>query len=173
MTRAFRAQRIMSKLNVNNSSVNNLKPALVIGVGNELRNDDAAGLIAARELKSTAGKNTAVIESDGDGAKIMEQWKDYDNIILIDAVSFNSKPGTIHILDAGEKRFPKEASIHSSHLFSVAEAIETARVLGKLPKKIKVYGIEGKSYELGNEVSDEVKTAIHEVVKLIEKEISI
>lgn len=152
---------------------NNFKPALVIGVGNELRKDDAAGLIAARKLKTYSNIKADVMESDGDGAKLMEMWKDYDNVILIDAVSFNTKPGTIHILDAGKERFPKEASIHSSHLFSVAEAIETARVLGKLPESITVYGIEGKSYELGTEVSGEVRNGIDEVINLIEKEINL
>lgn len=170
MTPVYHAQRIMSKLTVNK---NNLMPALVIGVGNDLRNDDAAGLIAVRKLKTYANINADMIESDGDGAKLMEIWKDYDKVILIDAVSFNSKPGTVHVLDAGKERFPKEVSIHSSHLFSVAEAIETARVLGKLPKKIIVYGIGGKSFELGTEVSDEVRNGIDEIINLIQKEISI
>lgn len=169
MTRVFHALHIMSKLTVNKE---NLKPALVIGVGNDLRNDDAAGLLAVRKLKSYTNINADVVESDGDGAKLMEMWKDYDNVILIDAVSFDSKSGTVHVLDAGKERFPKEVSIHSSHLFSVAEAIETARVLGKLPKMLTVYGVEGKSFELGTEVSGEVIKGIDEIIKLIEKEIS-
>ncbi len=152
---------------------NNLKPVLIIGTGNDFRSDDAAGLIAARELKPAISDNADIAESDGDGAKIMEMWKDYDKVIIIDAVSFSSKPGTVHVLDAAAVKFPKESATHSSHLFSVADAVETAKVMGTLPKKVLIYGVEGKSYEMGNDVSDDVRKGIDEIKNLIQKEILI
>jgi hydrogenase maturation protease len=155
--------------------VNNNKPVtptLIIGVGNEFRCDDAAGIIAAKKLKDLLSDDIAVFESDGDGAKIMDVWNGHSNVILIDAVSFGTSPGTVHIINANEKEFPKETAIHSSHMFSVAEAIETSRVLNKLPESIIIYGIEGKSYELGKNVSDEVKQSVDKVVSEIQKEIT-
>ena len=169
MTRAFHAQRIMLKSTENN----NLKPVLIIGTGNDFRSDDAAGLITARELKAAIGRYADIAESDGDGTKIMEMWKDYDKVIIIDAVSFNSKPGTVHVLDAAAVKFPKESTAHSSHLFSVADAVETAKAMGTLPERVLIYGVEGKSFEMGTGVSDEVRKGIGEIKNLIQKEILI
>ncbi len=145
-------------------------PTLIIGVGNEFRCDDAAGIIAAKKLKNLLPDDIAVLESDGDGAKIMDAWNGHSNVILIDAVSFGTPPGTIHIIYANDKKFPKETAIHSSHMFSVAEAVETSRVLNKLPENIIIYGIEGKSYEMGKKVTDEVKQSVDKVVSEIQKE---
>jgi hydrogenase maturation protease len=57
-------------------------------------------------------------------------------------------------------------------MFSIAEAIETSRALSKLPEKVTVYGIEGKSYEFGSTISDEVNDAIEKVVSEIQKEVT-
>ena len=154
-----------------NNKINTVKPALIIGVGNEFRNDDAAGILAARLLKGLLPVEITVAENDGDGTKLMDLWNGYENVILIDAVSFGTEPGTIHTIDANRTEFPKETSIHSSHMFSIAEAIETSRALNKLPEKVTVYGIEGKSYEFGSTISDEVNDAIEKVVSEIQKEI--
>jgi hydrogenase maturation protease len=144
---------------------------LVIGIGNEFRSDDGAGIVCARKLKEKVDSNVSVIENDGDGAKLMELWKGFDKVILIDSISLGAKPGTIHNIKANETEFPKENSIHSSHLFGIAEAIETSKILNKLPENLIIYGIEGKSYDLGDNISDEVKNAIEKAVTEIQKEI--
>lgn len=151
---------------------NYVNSALIIGVGNEFRCDDAAGIIAARKLKELLPGEITVCECDGDGAKLIDLWHGYNNVILIDAVSFGAEPGNIRIINANETEFPKETALHSSHMFSVAEAVETSRVLKKLPASIIIYGIEGKSYELGNNVSDEVKKSVDKVISEIQKEIT-
>jgi hydrogenase maturation protease len=148
------------------------KPVLIIGIGNELRGDDAAGIAAVRKLKSKGVNNAHIIENDGDGASLIDIWHGYDNLIIIDALSAGLEPGKIHIFDAGNQKLPKEALTHSSHLFGVSDAIETARALNKLPEKITIYGIEGKTFELGTALSDEVNKAIDEAVKQIKSEIS-
>jgi hydrogenase maturation protease len=145
---------------------------LIVGIGNEFRSDDGAGIVCARKLNEKLNSNIRVIENDGDGASLIESWKGFDKVILIDSVSIGSKPGTIHNIEAAKTEFPKQNSVHSSHLFSVAEAIETAKVLNKLPEKLIVYGIEGKSYELGSKISDEVNSAIEKLVTEIQKEIN-
>jgi hydrogenase maturation protease len=46
----------------------------------------------------------------------------------------------------------------------VAEAIELARALGKLPGQLIVFGIEGKTFKAGNGLSGEVAIAVADVV---------
>jgi len=140
---------------------------IIIGIGNEFRSDDAIGIIAARKLKEKNLINAEVIEHNGDGASLMEIWKNCEQVILIDAANINNCPGQIHIIDAKADKIPKSSTIHSSHIFSVAEAIETSRTMGTLPERMVIYGIEGKNFKAGTKVSEEISIAVDKVVKKI------
>lgn len=137
---------------------------LIIGLGNEYRRDDAVGLIVARRVKDAAPEHARVLEQSGEGAGLMESWKDADAVILIDAVHCGAKPGTLHRLDAHTQPIPTRFFHYSTHAFSVAEAIELARVLGQLPPRLILYGIEGKTFEAGLGLSPEVEKAAQKVV---------
>ena len=65
---------------MNNSDI------LIIGIGNEYRGDDAAGLLAARKLRNYDLKGIEVIENNGDGAELINKWTGRKKVILIDAV---------------------------------------------------------------------------------------
>jgi hydrogenase maturation protease len=144
---------------------------LVIGIGNEFRSDDAIGIITARKLREYKLKDIDVAENNGDGALLIEQWQGYEKVILIDAVSNNNNPGRVHVIDPINKPLPKELALDSSHLFNVTEAIETARILKRLPCELLIFGIEGKSFAAGTEMTNEVLSASGEVVTRIKKEI--
>lgn len=144
---------------------------LIIGIGNAYRRDDGVGLIVARRLKEEAPDTIKVIEESGEGAALMESWKGTETVIIIDAVNSDSEPGTIHRLDAHEQSIPAKFFHYSTHAFSVAEAIELARALKKLPPRLIVYGIEGKNFEAGEGLSPEVEQAAEEVIKAVLKEI--
>jgi hydrogenase maturation protease len=61
-------------------------PVLIIGIGNEYRSDDAAGLLAARKIRTLGIKGLDVTENNGDGADLIEKWTGRNFVILIDAV---------------------------------------------------------------------------------------
>lgn len=146
---------------------------LIIGVGNDFRCDDGAGLAVVRALKEKLLPDVTLIESDGDAASLMDAWTDADRVILIDAISSGAQPGTVYRFDALTQPFPTEMSFHSTHAFSVAEAIEMARTLGLLPKQLVVYAIEGKEFEAGVEMSVEVERSVTVAVKQISEELFI
>ena len=143
----------------------------LIGVGNEYRSDDGVGLVALRELRNMGFPNTRYIESDGDGADLVEAWTNAEMVILIDAISSGAAPGTIYRFDALTQPLPLTFSSQSTHAFGVAEAIELARILHQLPSHLIVYAIEGKHFAVGLGLSSEVKQAIHEVVSQVAGEV--
>jgi hydrogenase maturation protease len=145
---------------------------LIIGIGNEFRSDDGYGLVIARKIRKKIDPSVKVIEHSGDGASLMEVWKGYDNVIIIDAVCFGKKPGTLLVIDANKKSLPTEKMHHSSHIFGLNDAIETARVLKKLPKNIQIFGVEGKSFGTGTSMSEEIKVTMNEVIDKIMMDIS-
>jgi len=140
---------------------------LVIGVGNEFRGDDAAGLLVARQVKACSLEQTHVCEANGEGVALMELWHGAEAVILIDAVQAGGKPGMIYHLDAGTDKIPSRFFHYSTHAFSVAEAVELARALGQLPGALIVYGIEGQQYDVGGGLSLAVEQAVAEVAKRV------
>jgi hydrogenase maturation protease len=137
---------------------------LIIGLGNEYRRDDAVGLVVARRLREAAPESVRVLEESGEGTGLIESWQDADAVILIDAVHSGAKPGTLHRLDAHAQPIAKKFFRYSTHAFGVAEAVELARALGRLPPRLIVYGVEGKSFEAGVGLSPEVEAAVQAVV---------
>lgn len=144
---------------------------LIIGIGNAYRGDDAVGLHVAQCLKKQAHDHVHVIEESGEGASLMECWKDANSVILIDAVSSGAKPGTIHRLDAHTQPIQTNFFHYSTHAFGVAEAIELSRALNQMPRRLIVYGIEGKCFEAGVELSFEVEKAAQEVARCVQQDI--
>lgn len=148
-------------------------PILIIGIGNAYRSDDAVGLIAVQTLKAKNLPDTLCLESDGDGTTLIDTWSNAHRVILIDAVSSGAQPGTIYHFDALTQALPASASLSSTHAFSVAEAIQLARILDQLPTCLTIYGIEGKHFAAGTQLSPEVEQAMYKVVELVMHEVSI
>jgi hydrogenase maturation protease len=149
----------------------NSKPVLVIGVGNPYLGDDAAGILAARRLIELDLPEIEIRQHCGEGAGLMETLKGRDSVIVIDAVQSGAAPGEIMRFEAHAESLPAHFSGYSTHAFGVAEAIEMARLLAELPRRLIVFGIEGKTFRPGSELSPEVKRAIAELTEVIYQEL--
>ena len=143
---------------------------LIIGVGNPYRSDDAAGLLAARQLKDAGFASAQVVEHSGEGTSLMESWKGADAVILIDAVSSGRIPGAIYRMDPVNKPLPAQMFQTSTHAFSLFQAIEMARALNQLPPHLIVFGIEGHTFQAGTQQSQAVDEALPELVRRVLKE---
>ncbi len=147
-------------------------PTLVIGIGNAYRRDDAVGLVVARRLKPRVSGPVKVLEHGGEGAGLIEVWREAGAVVIVDAAHSGAPPGTIHRIDCSREPLPRSMFGDSTHAFSVAEAVELSRVLGSLPEQLVVFGIEGEDYRSGTELSPAVERAIPQVVEAVLKEIS-
>lgn len=145
---------------------------LLIGVGNEFRQDDGIGLAIVRQLKSQLPPEITTIEASGEGVALMEAWQGFDRIYLVDAVASGSPPGTIHRIDAQQQSVPTQFFNYSTHAFSVAEAVELARSLGQLPPQVVLFGMEGERFRMGVGFSDAVTQAIPQLLEQIMRELA-
>jgi hydrogenase maturation protease len=144
---------------------------LVIGIGNQYRSDDAAGLIAARRIRKLGLPGVEVIESDGDGTELMDLWFKKENVIIIDAVSSGSVPGTLHILKAGKNIDPPVQFKFSTHSFGILQALKLSATLNILAENILIFGIEGFNFAYGQVLSSSVENRLDNIVSLVHKEI--
>ena len=145
----------------------------VIGIGNEYRGDDAAGLLAVRRLKGKGLSGTAIFEMDGETTALMDAMNNHSHVILIDAMQSGSQVGTVTRFDAGTHPLPSTDFRCSTHAISLSETIELARALNKLPRHVIVYGIEGSRFEPGSAVSPEVVEVLMNTVEQVSHEINL
>ena len=123
---------------------------LVIGVGQEFRGDDAAGLLIARRLREMLGPEVAILEKSGAAGDLLAAWQGADAVILADAVRGGGPPGKIYRFPVHEAALPAELfPAASTHAWGVAQAVALGQVLRQLPPFLVVYGIEGRDFGLG------------------------
>jgi hydrogenase maturation protease len=144
----------------------------VICVGNPWRGDDAVGFAVARQLAATLPAGVELLEREGEPTGLIDSWQGADALWLVDAVSSGAAPGTIHRLDASEHELPADLFRASTHHVGLAEAVELARALGRLPRKTVVYGIEGGSFATGGELTPAVATAAERAAEELRTEVS-
>ena len=138
-------------------------PALVIGIGNTVRGDDAVGLRVVERL----GLSETVVQHDGEPASLIALWEGQDEVVLVDAVTSGQDAGTLVEIDATTSILPS-GMCHSTHALGPAEAVELARALGKLPPRITLVGIEGADYSFGAGLSAEVSQAVAGAVRRVQ-----
>jgi hydrogenase maturation protease len=136
-------------------------PVLVIGVGNELRGDDAAGIAVARRLRDGPPAEIDVELEQNDPTALIERWRGRDAVVLVDAVASGAKPGAISRLELSNH--PIRKRLHgssSSHAVGLDEAVELARALRQLPSRVVAYVVQGRRFEAGAGLSPEVAAVI-------------
>ena len=132
---------------------------LVVGLGNTWRSDDGAGPAVARAL----GDDPRVLVHEGEPIGLLDAWEGADEVMVVDAVASGAPPGTVHRLDAAAAPLPAAVARGSTHAFGLAETIELARTLGRLPERLTVYGIEGGCFDAGDDLSPPVRAAVDAV----------
>ncbi len=149
----------------------------IIGIGQSLRGDDAAGLAAValwnktyQEKVARPGIEMELAELPGIG--LLGQLDGAQVAILVDAVHSGAKAGTVHILSENQLA-TFTAGSGSAHGWGVAETLALGRKLmsSALPGKLILIGIEAGQLNLGEKLSPEVELGLPEVARLIEQTI--
>ena len=145
----------------------------VIGVGQRYRHDDAVGLVVAERLAESVDSSTVnVVTASGEGTDLMDRWRGAGTVVIVDAVASEADPpGTIYRWQAHDTPIPAEIFPQSTHLFSLPQAIELARVFGELPPRLIVFGVVGADFHMGEGLSASVADSIDDVVRRIEADV--
>jgi hydrogenase 3 maturation protease len=135
----------------------------VLGVGNEMRCDDAAGVLVARALFQrecvTHADRVLIIEGGHAPENRTGELRRFapDAVLIIDAADMGEEPGTIQWI-AEESIDGMSASTHSLPLSMLARYL----VL-ELNCTVKLLGIQLGSNDVGQRVSPPVLRAVDEI----------
>jgi hydrogenase maturation protease len=162
----------VSPINARDETSSTIK---IIGIGQSLRGDDAAGLAAVRlwQEKYQANRertNLQVELTELPGVGLLNLLEGARLVILVDAICSKSEVGKIHLLSMDQLDAFKNGA-GSAHGWGVAETLSLGQKLipNAMPGKIHLIGIEAGDLSLGEGLSPEVELALSEVARMIEQ----
>jgi hydrogenase maturation protease len=144
---------------------------LVVGIGNSDRGDDGVGPAVARRLCGRLPASVKILERSGDALALLNDWEGCSLAIVIDASSPMTEPGRIRRLDLTQNPLSLAFAPASSHAFGLAETVELARSLRRLPPCLVAFLVEGEKFAAGAPLSPAVAKAVEAVVERILTEI--
>jgi hydrogenase maturation protease len=147
----------------------------VVGCGNLLRGDDAAGpilvrLLADRDLPA----GVRLVDGGTAGMDVAFAMKGVRRVIVVDASRIGVEPGTIHKVPGEELTdlTPPEGNLHR---FKWDQALGFAMWLLKdeYPQDVTVWLVEGESFDLGDVLSPAVQASVERIADAIVADVSI
>jgi hydrogenase maturation protease len=143
---------------------------LVLGLGNRLLSDDAAGPLTIDRLASSARWGHEVQLRDGGtiGLSLLPEIEDVAALVAIDAARFGSSPGTVRVFEGAEMDAQLEGRKRSAHEVALADLIAAAALNGRLPALRALVAVEPGNTELGLDLSAEVADAIPELCSAVQ-----
>ena len=141
--------------------------AVVLGIGNTILTDEAAGVRAVEllEQRYQIPDDVLVIDGGTSGMEMIEDLSDLDFLIVIDVVKTGAAPGTV-VKIAGDEIpvfFRRKLSPHQIALPDVLASLE---LLDAMPKEIVVLGVEPISLELGMEMTPTIAEKVPTLVEM-------
>ena len=134
--------------------------AVVIGVGNEFRRDDAAGPAVVAVLAGQVPAGVTLAVADGEPARMIETWAGAPLAIVVDAVRAEpAVPGRLHRLILGPSAVGPGGQV-SSHGLGLGEAIGLGRVLDRMPGRLIVHAVEAGDLSQGTGLTPAVAAVI-------------
>jgi hydrogenase maturation protease len=150
-----------------------LKPEriLILGIGNLLAGDEGAGIHAVMRMERAALPGHVTLLDGGTGGfHLLSLFREYPVIILIDAALDGRPPGSVAVRAPRFARdFPPSLSAHD---IGLRDLLESAELLGPLPRvhlvTISIEKIPALSLELSDPVSRALPAVERAVFELVE-----
>lgn len=143
------------------------KKIVILGIGNEIKGDDALGSIIAQKSSQLFNKNENIVVFDG--GTVPENYtglirkENPTHIILVDAVDMKKDPGYIRVVKK-EEIANYNISTHAMPVSFLIKYMETT-----VSARIILVGVQPKSMGLAEPISKEVEESIDEVMATFEK----
>ncbi|MGQ9571695.1 MAG: hydrogenase maturation protease [Dehalococcoidia bacterium] len=141
---------------------------LILGLGNPILSDDAAGLQAARQLYGLiGGKDVDLVEAAVAGMQTVQLLSGYDRAIIIDVVPDEARVGEVWRLDTADLESVSPGS--SSHSIGLGQALRLARLMGlPVPGQILIYAIAAAdTTTFGESLTPQLAKALPAIVRRI------
>ena len=145
--------------------------AIVVGIGEPWRGDDGIGPRVVRALRGRTARPIRLVEH-AQPTELVDLRDGAEVAVVVDASLSGGLAGTVVVVEGdGLGRLAAERTT-SSHGLGVREAVELARALGRLPRRLVLVLVEARALEHGEGLTPELEAAVEaaarEVLRALE-----
>lgn len=139
-----------------------MQSTLILGIGNTLLADEGLGIHLLDYLREHYPALPGVTYLDGGTLSftLAPQIEDCDNLVVLDAAQLQAEPGTISLLEGADMDTFIGHGQRSVHEVGLVDLMSIARLLGCLPGKRALLGIQPRQLGWGESPSTTVSEAI-------------
>ena len=141
------------------------KTTLVLGLGNILLGDEGVGARVAERLQALYHfpEGTRVLEGGTLALDLLPDVEDTDRLLVIDAVDMGAAPGeVVRIVD---EEVPVFLSVKvSPHQMGLADILSAARLRGRTPEELVLWGVQPGMIDASLELSPPVAAQVDVLV---------
>jgi hydrogenase maturation protease len=136
-----------------------LTPALVVGIGNTTRRDDAAGVVVAERVARLCPDADVVVVQQL-VPEIAERMAEADVVVFVDA--------SVRVAEVEESDVEPDPSPAGTHVSSPGVLLAMCEALyGRRPERVVLLEIPARSFEFGETLSERTSEALHEAVERV------
>jgi hydrogenase maturation protease len=142
------------------------RTVLVVGIGCPDRGDDGVGRAVVRQVGALGLPGVQVVP-DAEPLDLLDDGMAADLLVVVDAVRSGRAPGTVLVREVGSGALPDWAGATSTHAIGLDAAVELARALGRMPRRLVLVGVEAAGFQTGEPLSPGVLDAVTAAAEMI------
>lgn len=142
-------------------------PALLLGLGNLLMEDEGVGLhvLKAIEEKYSFAPAIEIVDGGTAGFELLPFFEHFDKVLMIDAVEFREEPGFVGVLE-NDNILTELTNKMSLHHLGITDVLSVSKLMDYMPSDVRLIGIEPERIDVGMDLSDTVKNRINDVIQV-------
>jgi hydrogenase maturation protease len=143
---------------------------LILGLGNVLMTDEAAGAAVLKALEPLATTDPDIALMDGGTLSftLAGPIGEATRLVVVDAARMGQPPGSVRLLEGEAMDAQLSKHANNVHEVSLSDLFDIARLTDSLPPQRALVGIEPAQVDWGSELTPPVAAAVPEAVAQIE-----
>jgi len=138
----------------------------VIGIGRPIRGDDGIGVVLIDRLQNKElPEDVNLLDAGTSGMNLLHHLKDFDRVIIIDAIRHGGDPGDWLFFSPEEVN--SSIKMRSTHDSNLLETLELSEMLGEKPDKVVIMGIIPADMSIGEELSPSLNRKLPEIENVL------
>lgn len=146
---------------------------VVLGLGNRIQGDEALGALVIEQLSADGSPVGALpdpasvdlVDGGTVGLALLPRLEDADGLVVVDLIDGDLDPGTLQDIDG--TLLLRRDIVMGVHDLGATELLATLGLMGAMPRRIRVVGIQPKRISLGTELTPEVEASVPGLVDTV------
>jgi hydrogenase maturation protease len=135
---------------------------LVLGLGNRLLGDDAAGPLVIDRLmaRSKAVRMARLLDGGTIGLGLLPEIERAGGLIAVDAAAVGAPPGTVQVFEDAAMDRHVGGRKRTAHEVALADLLAAAALIGTLPERRALVAVEPGTTAVGSMLSPAVQASL-------------